>query len=263
MAEKHPIHYYTESGDIILQVENVHFLVHKTYLSLASEFFKNFFARTKLTSNEIIEVTYEIIEITNEYQKNFIPIIKVTGENSSSIQDMLSFIYPNTIFEINWENIKNWLRLYDKFIIKKLKYSCELFFENNFTGDVLTSFILADQYRFPTVFKEASKLILDDFIKYESDDKFKQISERTQERLKYSRYLYYSTLDKLNTHYSNDYMYGMVKKVCTYPIPKPSFVWNTFDTFEWYFKNYLDYLKTFERLNKGMDKNSYPFIELE
>src|ERR1051325_2321037 len=152
---KHPTHYYKEDGDIILQAENTYFLVHKNFLSFASQFFKDLFACATPSSNEYINVN-------NQSGESSIPIIEVTDEKSTSIEEMLSFIYPNAILEVDWNNVENLLRLADKFIIKKLTSSCNTFLQTvlqtGFTENVLTSFILADKYQLSTIYKESSKL---------------------------------------------------------------------------------------------------------
>ncbi|CAI2174889.1 14497_t:CDS:2 [Funneliformis geosporum] len=216
MAEINPIHYYTEGGDVILQVECTHFLVHKSFLSLASGFFKDFF--TLATPNSIIT-----INITNA-SKSSIPVIEVLEENVISIQDMLSFIYPNTILDINWKNVENLFRIADKFIIRKLTNSCDLFLQSNLIENVLTSFRLADQYRLPIPYKEASKIILDNFLKYETKDDFMQIPKRARERLGYGRFLYLNILEKFYLRLNNKG--GKIRNLCVYPTPKPSFIYS-------------------------------------
>ncbi|CAB5212988.1 unnamed protein product [Rhizophagus irregularis] len=269
---KHTVHYYTD-GDIILQVKNIHFLVHKTFLSLASEFFKGLFACETPSSNKTIKV------IGDSSKESSIPIFEMIGENLNSIENMLSFIYPNTILNVDWKNVENLLRLSDKFIIGKLINSCGVFLQEHFTEKVLTSFILADKYLLPTSFKETSKLIIDDIIKYEYDEDFKLISKRTQERLAHSHHIYYLELNKFNKSNNSDLFSSMnssdiVSEICTFPIPKPSFTREKifeilrnnrkFSNKE-YVQNFKRYLGKFEKLiNASANTNDYyPFIELE
>lgn len=266
---EHDVHYYTEDGDITLQVENTHFLVHKTFLSFASEFFKDLFACATPSSNKTIKVIKDSKEIS-------IPIIEIIDEKSNSIEDMLSFIYPNTVLSIDWNNVENLLRLSDKFIIRKLLNSCEVFLRDNYTERILTSFILADKYLLPTIFKESSKIIIDDIIEYECDEDFKLISKRTQERLAHSYHIYYLELNKFNESFTDDWI-GSNKindMICTFPIPKPSFTREKFFEIyrrdkkfssKEYTKNLKQYLEKFEKLVKAPTntKDYYLFIELE
>lgn len=267
---KHTVHYYTD-GDIILQVKNTHFLVHKTFLSLASEFFKGLFACATPSSNKIIKI------IEDSSKESSIPIFEMIGERPDSIENMLSSIYPNTILNVDWKNIDNLLRLSDKFIIGKLINSCEVFLQEHFTEKILISFILADKYQLPTTFKESSKLIIDDIIEYEYHQDFKLISKRAQERLAHSHHTYYLELNKFNKYNNSDWEgpNNIGSKICTFPIPKPSFTrekyfellhnnsrkFNNKD----YIKNFKRYLENFEKLIKAPANTNdyYPFIELK
>ncbi|CAB4383630.1 unnamed protein product [Rhizophagus irregularis] len=266
---KHTVHYYTD-GDIILQVKNIHFLVHKTFLSLASEFFKGLFACETPSSNKTIKV------IEDSSKESSIPIFEMIGENPDSIENMLSFIYPNTILNVGWKNVENLLRLSDKFIIRKLINSCEVFLQEHFTEKVLISFIFADRYLLPTIFKETSKLIINDIIKYECDKDFKLISKRTQERLAHSHHIYYLELNKFNNYDDSDWegSSDIYSEIYTFPIPKPSFTREKFlgilrnnrkFSNKEYVKNFKRYLENFEKLiNAPANTNDYyPFIELE
>ncbi|CAG8590377.1 10038_t:CDS:1 [Funneliformis caledonium] len=231
MAEKHPIHDYTKDGDIIRKVENTHFLVHKSILSLASEFFNDLFTLATPNSNEIIKNT-----TVNESEGSIL-ILEIVEEDVTSIQDMLSFIYPNTILHINWKNVENLLRIADKFVINKLSDACDFFLQNNVVDNVLTSFILADQYRLPIPFKESSKLILNDYFKYEIDSKFKRISKETREKLEDSCYFFHTALNKIHFYFGNDdynnyYLNNAVQKVCVYPAPNPSVVYSEFSSIQ-------------------------------
>ncbi|GBB97329.1 hypothetical protein RclHR1_02970004 [Rhizophagus clarus] len=263
---KHTVHYYTEEGDIILQVENTHFLVHKTFLSFASEFFKSLFTCAKPSSNETIEVA-----------ESTIPIFEIIDEKSTSIEDMLSFIYPNTILNIDWNNVENLLRLSDKFIIKKLLNYCEVFLQDHFTEKIIISFILADKYLLPTIFKESSKFILDDIFEYECDTDFNLISKRTRERLIHSHYIYCLEVNKFykscNAGGHGNWFISDMK--CVFPIPKPSIMRNYLIQILNYTycpirnkkhtKNFKEYFEKFEKLVKGPANMNdyYPFIELE
>jgi hypothetical protein len=267
---KNTVHYYAEDGDIILQVEDTHFLVHKTFLSFASEFFKSLFACATPSPNEIIKITKD------SSKESSIPVFEIIDEKSNLIEDMLSFIYPNTVLNVGWDNVENLLRLSDKFIIKKLVNSCVIFLQDHFTEKILTAFILADKYLLPTIFKETSKLILDDIIKYECDSDFKLISKRTQERLAHAHHIYYLELNKFYKLCSAKEYFSFI---CTFPIPKPSILQNNFintlnsiSSYDIYIKqqeytqNFKEYLGKFEQLIKGpenMGNYCYLFIELE
>ncbi|CAI2163705.1 16958_t:CDS:2 [Funneliformis geosporum] len=191
MTEHHKIHYYEKSGDIFLKAENTIFLLHKIILSIASEFFDDLFKFSKPSTNEIVT----IIDGTQQSSNTF-PMIEMNGETSESLERMLSFIYPNTFVEITWDNVKDCLRISDKFIINKLTKSCSVFLLHHFQEKVLLSFTLADKYSFPKVFKESSKLVLDDLQKYRSDSTYDELSPRTKLKLMDSWFHYTNSLHK-------------------------------------------------------------------
>ncbi|CAG8563924.1 5906_t:CDS:1 [Funneliformis mosseae] len=181
MSANHKIHYHEKDGDIFLKAENTIFLIHKTFLSLSSEFFKDLFKLAKPSSNENVN----IIDGTT---------IEMNGETSESIERMLSFIYPNTFVEITWDNVEDLLRISNKFIISKLTKSCSVFLLHHFQENFLLSFTLADKYSFPKVFKESSKLLLDDFQKYRSDPTYDELSQRAKLKLTDAWYHYTNSL---------------------------------------------------------------------
>ncbi|CAG8690449.1 3107_t:CDS:2 [Funneliformis caledonium] len=156
MSANHKIHYHEKDGDIFLKAENTIFLIHKTFLSLSSEFFKDLFKLAKPSSNENVN----IIDGTT---------IEMNGETSESIERMLSFIYPNTFVEITWDNVED---------LKMFYYHLPL----------------ADKYSFPKVFKESSKLLLDDFQKYRSDPTYDELSQRAKLKLTDAWYHYTNSL---------------------------------------------------------------------
>ncbi|CAG8563900.1 5905_t:CDS:1 [Funneliformis mosseae] len=191
MSESHKIHYYENGGDIFLKAEDTIFLLHKSILSLASEFFEDLFKLSKPSSNENVN----IIEGTHQSSNTF-ATIEMNGETSESIERMLSFIYPNTFIEITWDNVKDFLRISDKFIISKLTKSCSVFLLQHCQEEVLLSFTLAERYNLGTLFKESSKLLLDDLQKYRSEPIYDELSERTKLKLMDTWFHYTNSLHK-------------------------------------------------------------------
>jgi hypothetical protein len=163
MLEKH----YYEDGDTFLKVNDRIFLVHKLILSLCSEVFKNKIASTNSS------------------------IIEIDGETPESIESMLTYIYPNTIVSITWDNVSDFLRISTKFKIEVLRRRCNLFLLQNFQYEPLLAIKLAEEYSLSDAYKESSKLILDEFQVYFSNPKFKFLSEKTKLRLYESWFDYF------------------------------------------------------------------------
>src|SRR4051794_36710026 len=121
---------FGDNGDILLVSEDKTFLVHKLILSLSSKVFKDLietFERTKPSTNENMRIikNYSLLEI------------QVDGETPELIEGMLSFIYPDKSFTITWKNISEFLRISDKFAIKKLKQSCKDMLSKEFHSNIL------------------------------------------------------------------------------------------------------------------------------
>jgi hypothetical protein len=170
---------YVEGGDILLRSKDKTFLVHKLILSLSSEFFKNLiesFETSKPSTNENVKII-KLNTIIPSHE------IYVNGETPELIEGMLSFIYPNKCFTITWDNISDFLRISDKFAIKKLKQNCKDMLLKDFQYNTLLTIKLAEEYSFQDVYKESSKLILDDFQKYSSHPQFKLLSKETRLKL--------------------------------------------------------------------------------
>ncbi|GBB90122.1 hypothetical protein RclHR1_00170026 [Rhizophagus clarus] len=165
---------YAEGGDILLRSGNETFLVHKLILSLSSKIFKDLIETSKPSTNENVR-------IVNNYS---IDEIYVHGETPELIRGMLSFIYPDKYhITITWDNISDYLRISNKFAIKKLEQGCKEMLLEKIQINTLLTMKFAEEYSFHDIYKESSKLILDDFLIYSSDSQFKQLSKETRLKL--------------------------------------------------------------------------------
>ncbi|CAG8625684.1 2684_t:CDS:1 [Acaulospora morrowiae] len=281
MTEKNSIHYYSDTGDVILQAENTHFLVHKLNLSFASEFFNDLFTHgTPGSSTEAAVKTDSIVSSTETSSE--IPIIMLNDENAKTIEDVLSFIYPNTFIRITWENVEEMLRLADKFFITKLTKTCESFLENDYNRNYLLSFQLADRYRLRKVFKESSKLVLDGMEEYRYSEHFQELSINTRMKMLDSGFRYYSGFGLLEQNNemkkqlvvvqnTNRYFQDIFKSLNIYPQPRPSAFWEKFKSKigdlegrNSHISNGVQkFLGKFEPLEIISDGKMYLFIELD
>lgn len=156
-------HIYPD-GDILIIVDNVSFKVHKSILSLASVVFKDMIDHASSCEEEI-------------------PILVIEQENAQDFNDLLSFIYPQTYVSITQNNIERLLRISDKFIVESLIIACKKFLENNLRRDPMLPFLLADTYNFKSLYKESSKLILNNYQKFIHEPLFKRFSEKARSSL--------------------------------------------------------------------------------
>ncbi|CAG8632506.1 15818_t:CDS:2 [Rhizophagus irregularis] len=176
MTQKSSIHYY-EDGDLLIIIQDTIFRLHKIILSISSKIFQDMFAYAKPSSNENL------------------PTIKLDENSIKPFEYLISFIYHDKNFKITWNCVEEISRLGDKYEVDIVLKAVETFLELHFVEKPLFSIILADQYRFKKVYKETSKLILDDLPKYKSknDELFQKLSTNTRSLL-LEKYLDYHLL---------------------------------------------------------------------
>ncbi|CAG8440953.1 1067_t:CDS:2 [Ambispora gerdemannii] len=203
---KHKTHFH-ESGDVDIVVEDTVFRIHKMILQLASEVFSDMFS----------------LDLKS---KDKVPRIPLSNENAKDFATLLDLLYPNLFLSINWQNVEGLLRLGDKYIIPQVLKVAEHFLENNPRFNPLTALILSETFEFKKVYKEASKLVLDDFWKFRKSDDFKKLSAATQAKL-YARYCdYVQGLESLNNSEYNALLVTSdnhkLKPLCAIPFVFPS-----------------------------------------
>ncbi|RIA86333.1 BTB/POZ domain-containing protein [Glomus cerebriforme] len=162
--ERMATHSYSD-GDILVIVENISFRLHKNMLSLASDVFS------------------DMINCGVPSREEKIPILEIEQENAHDFDNLLSFIYPRKHVSITWNNIERLLRVSDKFMVESATKACEKFLTNNYRRNPLLTFILADKFNFDNLYRESSKLILDDYQNFKSQPSFEMLSERAKAAL--------------------------------------------------------------------------------
>ncbi|CAG8470117.1 10672_t:CDS:1 [Diversispora eburnea] len=171
MSQKSAIHYY-DDGDIILMVEDMSFCVHKKYLSLASRIFNDMCATC-----------------SQSYESQ-LPIINLSDDSATAFEELLSFLYPSKWVRITWDNVSQFLQFSDKYEIISVLSASEDFLEQHFVEKPLKSLVLADSFRFKNVYKESSKLVINQLPSLKNSEDFKLLSIVTSLAL-LSRYLDY------------------------------------------------------------------------
>ncbi|RIA90743.1 hypothetical protein C1645_769231 [Glomus cerebriforme] len=163
MSQRSSVHYY-EDGDILISIQNTVFRLHKIILSIASKIFQDIFVYAKPSSSDNL------------------PDIKLDEISVGPFESLISFIYHDKNFKITWDCVEDLSRLGDKYEVDIVLRAVETFLESHFVEDPLFSLKLADQYRFKNVYKETSKLILDDLPNYKSknEELFKRLSTTTR-----------------------------------------------------------------------------------
>lgn len=112
-----------------------------------------------------------------------IPILVIEQENARDFNDLLSFIYPHIYAPNTWNNVERLLRISDKFVIESLIIACKKFLEDNYRRNPMLTFLLADTYNFKSLYKESSKLILNNYQNFIHEPLFKRFSEKTRSSL--------------------------------------------------------------------------------
>src|SRR3954452_1311446 len=160
MSQKSSVHHY-EDGDILVTVQDVTFRLHKNILSIASKVFRDMFTCAIASKEEL-------------------PTINLTDTSSTVFENLLSYLYPNKFILITWENIVEFCQLADKYEFSKVIEAADNFLKTHFQEKPLISLVLADRYRFKYIYKESSKLILDNLLEYKKESDFKLISSDTR-----------------------------------------------------------------------------------
>ncbi|CAG8511665.1 1488_t:CDS:1 [Cetraspora pellucida] len=178
VTKRSKLHYYSD-GDIILIVDKTIFLLHKTIIGLASKVFQDMFSCASTFTSEIPEITLEDVS----------PII---------FEELISYIYPDTYISINWNNVSEFLRIADKYIMESILMAAKAFLEREFRKNPLPALRMAERYEFKELYKESSKLILEKFPDYKRSQTFNQLSVETRNALisKYDEYT--NALSKLS-----------------------------------------------------------------
>src|ERR1051325_6424802 len=104
MSTKSEIHFH-DDGDCELVAETSLFRVHKMILVLSSAFFNGMFSTAKPSKDELITISQ-----SGNLTERTVPRIELR-DSSKDVEKLLSFLYPNTFFEISWEDVENLLRL--------------------------------------------------------------------------------------------------------------------------------------------------------
>ncbi|KAG9299414.1 hypothetical protein G9A89_009366 [Geosiphon pyriformis] len=224
------VHFY-EDGDCELIAETTVFRIHKNIISLSSIVFKDLFQSARPTSDDL----------TYDFQTGrSIPKIPLTDESMINIEMLLSFLYPNTFFEIDWEQVASLLYLADKYMIDTLTSACVSFLKRSFHEQPMNALKLAETYGLAPLYKESSKLVLDSFDHIFYDPRMLNgLSKETVTKLKCSRQEYVEGLNKiycvtvdrqfpgpslLNEHLRTKFE-ECVKDICAFPLPSPSDSW--------------------------------------
>ena len=226
MYTRSDIHYYSD-GDFEMVAENIVFRVHKTILFYASAFFETMFSNVRPTESDMSTDPFPV------------PRLYLPNEKAANLEKLLTFLYPNTYFEISWDDVSDFLYLADKYLIEKLRKACEAFLCRGFYDEPLQALKLAEQYRIASVYKESSKLVLNNFEHFfHNAAETSIISPLTIIKLKVSRQeyieglnrLYSRTVDRefppLSSEHLRSKFEECVKDICTFPIPNPSDVWS-------------------------------------
>ncbi|CAG8636880.1 10882_t:CDS:1 [Funneliformis mosseae] len=186
------LHYYSD-GDILFIVESTIFRIHKNIIGLASKMFYDMFTCAVPNSPS---------------DEENIPEIVLEGEQSKTFEDLLSYIYPNTYIMIDWNNVGEFLRFSEKYIIDSVLTSAKMFLEREFRRNPLYSLLLADIYNFRSLYKESSKLVLDKFPEYKRKGTFSQLSSYTRDSLTNKYNSYTNSLTKLaNIEFTSGYLH--------------------------------------------------------
>uniref|UniRef100_U9UVB0 Uncharacterized protein n=1 Tax=Rhizophagus irregularis (strain DAOM 181602 / DAOM 197198 / MUCL 43194) TaxID=747089 RepID=U9UVB0_RHIID len=159
-----------------------------------------------IINNKITKNLDRIIEKKIEHYTRSLPADSNSGGNSPDPHDVggniynmgfmknLTMYFASAVFkdmidhaceeEIPiFNNVERLLRISDKFVIESLIIACKKFLEDNYRRNPMLPFLLADTYNFKSLYKESSKLILNNYQNFIHEPLFKRFSEKTRSSL--------------------------------------------------------------------------------
>ncbi|KAG9307547.1 hypothetical protein G9A89_023112 [Geosiphon pyriformis] len=192
--------YYYEDGDVILIVAEKTFKLHRAILADASEVFDDMF---KLAQASDV--------------KDKIPQIPLSGDSAEDMELLFWVLYEPDTVEINWDELHIILNLADKYLFGSVFAWCEQWISVEFHERPIEVLILADKFTLSHLYKESSKLILDDFPAYRNLSLYKQLSDSTQQKLQSRYQKYCDGILQLKRHFGNRMQIDNNEHTCQNP----------------------------------------------
>ncbi|KAG9288668.1 hypothetical protein G9A89_006769 [Geosiphon pyriformis] len=237
MSKKSEIHYYLD-GDIILNIDDTHFRVHKSILSMASLVFKDMFM------NEAVQETTEVETV-----------ITLSGDSASHFCTLLCYIYPQHYIQFNFEDAVDVIKLADKYLMDPVLKYCQSVIMNLYSEHPLKALIVADKFKYPDLYMEASKLVLEEFYHYKTQKEFTQLSIETKYKLLNCHVNFKIAVTNLLKLYKH---LNIAKLNLLTPSKLYSELFNiNFDSYKTFFE---DYFVKFEPI--GLSSSHYIYIKL-
>ncbi|RIA90764.1 hypothetical protein C1645_822987 [Glomus cerebriforme] len=126
------------------------------------------------------ETTNDMEDIATSYTNELheLPRINITDTSSLAFENFLSFIYPQKFVSITWDNIEEFCQIGDKYEFNSVLEAAEKFLNPHFHENPLLSLVLSDRYHFKLIFKESSKLVLNELQEYQIDKWYETFFEK-------------------------------------------------------------------------------------
>ncbi|GBB84854.1 hypothetical protein RclHR1_11430002 [Rhizophagus clarus] len=185
--QKSTLHYYPD-GDILITVKGITFCLHKNILSLCSKVFQDMFECAKAITSSKEDCSTE----------GDIPEISLDDESPEKFQEVLSYIYPGYYHPITWHNVSEFLKLSDKYMMDSVMEATKVFLQQNFRENPLLTLVLSEQYEFKYLYKESSKLVLDQLPAYQRLLGFRFLSSDSRAALFEKHMEYTNSLGSIN-----------------------------------------------------------------
>jgi hypothetical protein len=172
----------------LITVKGITFCLHKNILSLCSKVFQDMFKCAKAITSSKEECSTE----------GEIPEISLDDESSEKFQEVLSYIYPGNYQPITWQNVTGFLQLSDKYIMDSVTEASIGFLKQNFRENPLLTLVLSEQYEIKDLYKESSKLVLDQLPAYQKLNGFRYLSSDCRAALLEKHMEYTNSLGKID-----------------------------------------------------------------
>ncbi|KAG9301171.1 hypothetical protein G9A89_012554 [Geosiphon pyriformis] len=197
MGYQSSFHYYHD-GDLILTAEETSYKVHRSILTTASKIFQDMFNHAQLSPEQLIPE---------------IPLI----DSPIELELLLSQIYSPSTLNLTWKEVAILLQIADKYEVEKAFQGCLQWLELHFYEDPLLALVFSESGKFRKVYKESSKLVLENLSKFERFPHFQRLSHNTQVKLYRRIFKYKKSIDEINSKIKFSHFFSGHTTSCPHP----------------------------------------------
>ncbi|RUS18706.1 hypothetical protein BC937DRAFT_88431 [Endogone sp. FLAS-F59071] len=183
--QKNGKHYYFD-GNVIICVDDVHFRVHASILSMFSEFFKGI-----LSGNwRETDVQKYSCKHNEQNEKGIMAMVQINEKNPADMEMLLSVVYNHTNTTLTLNDVETIIKLATEYMFSNVITWCDNFLQGEVYEKPLEVLILADRYHLSNSYKRSSDWVYDEYRFFSKQPEYEQLSLETRFQLMKKRYIY-------------------------------------------------------------------------